>query len=437
MKKKCLFWLRSELPVLVSAGVLSQDGADRLRDHYGLSESEEQRNIGLVICALLGASLVGLGVILLFAHNWENLSRPIRTVLAFTPLVMGQVLTSWTLVHRSDSVPWREGSTVFLMAGIGSAIALIGQTYHIPGDLGAFLLTWMLLSIPLVYLVNASAPAAFYWIGITSWTGYVQDEGGHALLFYPLAALLLPHLWMAIKEDRYGHRAVLLKWVFSLGLCVATGLVLEKSMPGIWVVVYSGLFATLYLLGKKFFQTAPTLWQQPLQIVGGMGVVVLSLLLTLDGPWMDVGWRHFRQGASYHEWAAVVDYLLAVALVSATGVLLAWFFREKRYDTFPIGLAGFFGFVGYVLVSLGAPEEVGMGLFNLYLFAVGSITLAVGIGRSNLTTTNAGLLMLATLIVARFFDWNLSFTVRGIAFIAIGIGFLAVNFLVRRKEAVR
>jgi len=45
--------------------------------------------------------------------------------------------------------------------------------------------------------------------------------------------------------------------------------------------------------------------------------------------------------------------------------------------------------------------------------------------------------MLAALIILRFFDSDLGFVVRGLAFITVGIGFLVTNVvLIRRKGAV-
>ncbi len=45
------------------------------------------------------------------------------------------------------------------------------------------------------------------------------------------------------------------------------------------------------------------------------------------------------------------------------------------------------------------------------------------------------MLMLAALIITRFFDSDLGFVVRGLAFIGVGIGFLAANVvLIRGKE---
>jgi len=437
MNERPVAWLYDELPGLVSMGILSADDADRLRQHYGPVAVETRRNLGLAICAILGSTLIGLGTILLFAHNWDDLSRPARTVLSFTPLVLGQILVGWTLTKRLESIPWREGSALFLMAGIGCAIALIGQTYHIPGNMGAFLLTWMLLSVPLVYLVDASVPGALYWVGLTAWAGFVQDEGGQAVLFWPLAAVMAPHLWNAIRKDPYGFRAVALTWSLGLCLCVATGITLEKETPGLWIVVYSGLFATSYLLGHYAFASAPRLWQRPLHVLGAAGVVVVGLILTFEDPWEDIGWSHARHGAAYHQWAAIGDCVLAIGLLAASAVLLTWLVRKKRFDTVPFGLAGLVSLLGFALVAVGTPEEVGMILFNAYLFALGIIVLALGIHRGELATVNGGLLILAALIVTRFFDLNLSFTLRGIAFIAIGAGFLSANLLVRRKGEIQ
>jgi hypothetical protein len=64
-------------------------------------------------------------------------------------------------------------------------------------------------------------------------------------------------------------------------------------------------------------------------------------------------------------------------------------------------------------------------------------TLWRGLRENRLGVVNAGMLMLSALIITRFFDSDLSFVVRGLAFIVVGIGFFATNtVLIRRKGAV-
>ena len=55
--------------------------------------------------------------------------------------------------------------------------------------------------------------------------------------------------------------------------------------------------------------------------------------------------------------------------------------------------------------------------------------------RSLLLPAWLGMLVVAILAIARFFDNDLEFVVRGIAFIAIGLGFLGTNLVVFKRRA--
>ncbi|MGH7599461.1 MAG: DUF2157 domain-containing protein [bacterium] len=431
---KHIQWLYRELPALMNDGVITAEIAEKLRAYYGEIKEGSKNRIALIVFGVLGALLVGSGVILLLAHNWEELSRAVRTVLSFAPLLIGQALAGWTLARKKESVAWREGTATFLMLAIGASISLIGQTYHISGDPGKFLLTWMLLSIPLVYLLSATAPAILYLWGITAWAGVRQYEAGHALFFWPLAALIIPHFWQAVKENRYGIRAIILGWGISLSLCVATGIVLEGALPGLWIVVYSGLFAVLFLVGNSYFGEAPTLWQRPFQTIGAAGIAVLAFLLTYKWPWERIGWEHYRTGVEFHSVAAIFDYVLAAALVLVTLYLLFRQMRHWQITTILSGAMPIVSIVGYVVTASATSDAFALILFNLYLFALGLATTITGIRNGHLGTVNAGMLILAALIVARFFDSELGFVIRGLAFILVGIGFLLANWIIIRKN---
>src|SRR2546421_12597273 len=95
-------WLLAELPELVTNGVLSQEIADALRQHYSSQPSEPPRRIGFILSAILGSLLVGAGIVLLVAHNWDFLSRPIRCGIAFTPLVLSQALAVFVPIRSEE-----------------------------------------------------------------------------------------------------------------------------------------------------------------------------------------------------------------------------------------------------------------------------------------------------------------------------------------------
>ncbi len=58
----------------------------------------------------------------------------------------------------------------------------------------------------------------------------------------------------------------------------------------------------------------------------------------------------------------------------------------------------------------------------------------VGIRANDLRLINIGMLMLAVLVLARFFDSDINFIIKGSVFIVIGMGFLVTNFVILRRK---
>ena len=433
MPQKQIRWLLGELPTLLNEGVIDGAAAERLRLHYE-SAAGKSRNWALTVFGLLGGTLVGLGIILLLAHNWADLSRAARTALAFAPLVAAQLLAFWILHSGKTSAAWREGGGAFWMLSVGAAIALIAQTYHIPGDAGRFALTWMLLALPIVYLLNATGPALAYLAGMTFWAIDAQNNGGHALWFWPLAALILPHVAAAARGNPYAARPTLLFWGLSFALCVAVGVTLEKILPGLWIIVYGSLFAVFYLAGAFWFGEAPSFWQKPFQAVGSAGSIGLAFLLTYDWPWEEIGWHYWRHGAAYCGAAAIFDYALGAVLPVAAIALLVGSVRRGKAGALFVGSLPILSVLGFARVAQTDQAGGAMALFNLYAFVVGIGLLVRGFRTRRVGTVNAGLLVVFALILLRFFDEDLGFVFRGIVFVLLGLAFLAVNLVLARKK---
>jgi uncharacterized membrane protein len=98
-------WLLAELPQLVVKGLLTGEATEKLRAHYLADAPGDRRNFGFLLSATLGSLLVGGGVVLLVAHNWDFLSRPVRCGVAFAPVVCSQALAIFVLLRRNESIP--------------------------------------------------------------------------------------------------------------------------------------------------------------------------------------------------------------------------------------------------------------------------------------------------------------------------------------------
>ncbi|CAN7439236.1 DUF2157 domain-containing protein [Phyllobacterium sp. LjRoot231] len=93
------------------------------------------------ILAVLGAVLLGAAIISLVAANWEAMSRLVRVGLIISVLWLGYVGGAW----RESLGDKRFGQALYLIAAItfGAGIALIGQMYHLSGDVSDAVLLWV------------------------------------------------------------------------------------------------------------------------------------------------------------------------------------------------------------------------------------------------------------------------------------------------------
>lgn len=427
LRKKYISWLYAELPDLVGRNILSPESAEGLREYYGGFGKEGRRNIAATAFAILAAILIGSGIILLLAHNWDDLSREIRAVISFIPLVVAQVLAGWGIWRGKDSRGWKEGISIFLMLAMGSSLALISQTYHLSNDPDTFTLTWMLLTIPISYLIGGGAIIPLYLLGITIWTGMTQSLGGHPTFFWLLIALPLPYIRAISRKDPYRPGPILLRAAFTISLIIGTAIILSDLLDEYWVLIFSSLFAITYLVGRIWFEEAPRrVGLQPLRGIGSAGLLVIALSATFKGSWKD----YARQESLSFSPEIILTLIL---LAGAICLFLICLVRFKGSGGL-LGSMVLVALAGTVLARSGGAIGINIALFTAYVFLLGLANLLNGIKERNIGLINLGMVIICLLIVVRFFDSNLSFTVRGVAFIVTGIGFLITNIILHRKK---
>lgn len=406
-------WFVKEIPTLIAKGIITPVVAKRLVDYYtGPDNPHGSRNWAIAAFSILGSVLVGSGIILLFAYNWSDLSRAARAGLAFTPLLAAQVMAAQLLVV-GDKRPGRsEGSATFVMLALGACMAVVTQIYHLSEYVSAFIPVWMLLSLPLVYIFNATVPAMFYVVGVTGWVCHARAIGVNPNLFWLLAAGAAPFMWKTAVERRYSLLTAWLFWVTAI--CQPFALVALMDLQGYesGILGYASLFAALYLAGCIWFGNATSLGQQPLQVVGWSGLSVIGLMSTY-GEWVQ---------RDIYTSDPVVYLVFAVVMV-----LLAFAIARKLYE------GAFFGAFPFVLL-IGGQVSYTLVVLNVYIAAVALITLISGYRKNRAGRFNAGLLLLSALIACRFFDSNVALLSRGLAFIAVGLAFTMANRVMSRRK---
>lgn len=430
--------MQHDLDAMVADGVLAPETADAIRQWYRRRQLPQSPpfNRLMLIFAVLGSLLVITGILLIFAHNWDNLGTTLKTVLAFAPMVAGQLAVGYTLWRKKDMVAWREVSGGWLALSIGACIALVSQIYHLPGELDTFLLTWLVLGGGLIYLLSSSVVAVLFLLGATWYVveaGYgYRSEAGAGWPYWVMVAFLLPWYINEVKQKPSGFFAGLLHFLLPLSLLFGLGMFAKRGSNGLIGVANCSMLCTFLLLGLWLAQKKLAGRWNGYYIVGLPGSLGLLMVATFTDFWKD-----FSQGSSYNNadagaWPGIMAFIITLAAI----VLLINKCRKLTPDKWYLPA---FGFVVYVLFWLASWAYLpGLAAFgaNVFVLTCGVWMLWRGQVTQSFLRLNTGLVVIGLLAVLRFFDTELSFVLRGIIFIGVGLGFVLANYqLIQKKKA--
>jgi len=418
-----------DLQELVKADVISQNTADKISDFYR-KKGEDSTNRLFIVFGILGAILVGLGIIMIIAHNWDELSKSTKTFFAFLPLVVGQILCGFTLIKKQESIAWRESSGAFLFFSVGASISLVSQIYNIPGNLGSFLLTWMLLCLPLIYVMNSSIVSLLYIVGITFYAGetsYWSQPQSVAYFYWLLLLGALPHYGLLFKKNPESNFTIFHHWLVPISVIISLGSVADKT-GSLMYIAYFSLFGLLYLVGNSAIFVQQKTRNNGYKILGTLGSIILLLTLSFDWFWEELRKRDFK----FNEVITSPEFFAAVVLSLLAGGLLLFQLKNKSIrDMQPVAPVFILFIITFII---GLSSSIAVVLINFFVFAIGILTIKDGAKQDHLGILNFGLLIITALVICRFFDADLSFVFKGILFVSVGVGFFAANSWMLKKR---
>ena len=115
--------LKKDIAELLREDIISNEVAQKITDYYFKKKGQSGNRI-LIAFGILGALLVGLGIILITAHNWSELDKSTKLIIAFSPLVLSQLLCAYTIIFKPNAVALREVASTLLFFAVGTSMGL-------------------------------------------------------------------------------------------------------------------------------------------------------------------------------------------------------------------------------------------------------------------------------------------------------------------------
>lgn len=423
--------LQKELEALIEAAVIDETTAEKISQYYKAKQDAAPNRL-FIAFGVLGATLVGLGIILIIGHNWDQFPRVVKTVFAFIPLVIGQVFAAYTLLKRPESAVWRESTAVFVTFAMGACIALISQIYHIQGELSGFLFTWTLLCLPLFYVMRSSATAMLYLIGVTFY-GFEYGFWSYPSLppywYLVMLAALMPYYYWCYRNRPNSNSMNFFNWLVPISVLTVFG-AFSNTFPVLLHVGFVSLFGLFIAVGNLDFFQGQKSRNNGYKILGELGTIFMILMLSFEDLWSRIGRKvnDFNLGELSYTvefWTVLLVTLAAIALL---------YRRYAKHGFENISLLSVIFLLFIPIFWIGSLIGGGPVLMNLLTLIVGVLIIRAGSQQNHLGQLNLGLLTVAALITCRFFDTDLSFVIRGIIFVVLGASFFAANYWMIKKR---
>ena len=425
-----------------AAGLISPDQAAAIRASEPAPKSTTPW--GIMIFAGFGAVVLGLGVILLFAYNWDQMHKFGKLAVVFGALAVAH---GTGIILRRKNQPSGFADAAFLLGTMlfGAGIWLVAQIYHISAHYPNAFVVWAVGALLLAWLLPSVAQGLLAAVLISVWACCEAASYGS----HPMVAPLLVLAGTGWLAWRMRSPVLLAVAAVSFVVSMAVGLAFNSEC------VMAVLLGTALLLGSAAwlagdcasFPAAARI----LQATGTILYLPLLFILTFHDAARSLLMDRYdwRQQPPLGEWLPLVILMLAVVGLTAVACYRAVVARRFTTPEFRSQLlAPALIFTGY-LTAWWWPTILPHESFVTYLPGAASMLCAAanaifiyhilgnlwaGCRSARLRQVVGGSLLLAVWIFARFADLFDSLLVRGTMFMVMGAGLFAVAMIYHRNK---
>lgn len=414
-----LRWLERELPGWVTAGYITQAGAEALQAKYGVEA--KQRGWGSIVWTVLAAALIAFGLLLLLSEQWYSLLRDTRFYSVLGLVVIVQAAAAAVGYLQPERSLWREAVGVLYGIILPGALYLIGDMYRLDDFVGWKWVLWSaLFLLPAAYWLRSVCLASMYALLAACFVAADGNENawfGTQLVWFLLAAIA-PYFYVLYRERLPEKSLLLFGWCYGLALYFALFIGLQgiHALPLTFTAILS---VFTFLLGHTL--TKGKIWGIPFRWIGAFGLVGTLLAGTDRSIW----------AAMRADTLQLLPVVVLVLLLFIVGGVTWRLWLRREYVATAVSVLPFAFAVATLLACFGIGYTFHALFFMAVYLAGTGYVLHRGIRLRSLWWTDTGLLMAAAFIIVRLLDTAFSPWERGLAFLVLGIAIVAVDWSVR------
>ncbi|MCX9014246.1 MAG: DUF2157 domain-containing protein [Candidatus Methanoperedens sp.] len=386
--------LKHELDEWQKDGVLESSQAEAIMRRYGIEKKGYKQADVITALSTLAAILIGVGVILFFASNWEKMPDIIKVILLLIT-TFSTYYAGFVMRFEKKTYPTAGHALLFLGSVlVGATILLIAQIFNINAGSHWLYLLWFIVIAPMGYFFDSKPTVGLNIIIFTLWLGVSIIGDSYMGMSSPLLLYLL-----------FGIA------LYSIGQI--------HELTGKWSgfrMVYKGFGIFFILISYFYFSIWPTYFFYS-HYAGGVKFTASDQLL--------MG----------------VFALLAVASVVANLVEKEKL-RSTRYE-FYVLVSAFVGWIFLFIINMypilqqNRPVETLLFIiFNLFLLGISIGTISIGYYKNQPEFVNTGIIFFALGVMQYYINHLQGMLPKGLGLIIGGIILFFIASYLEKKRRI-
>lgn len=305
-----------------SAGLLDEATATAIRNYEQAQVRPTGRQWQVLLALILGAILLGAGVLLFVAAHWSTISPPSRMCLVLLMLIFFHGLG---ILARQRFAGFATAMHALGTISAGAAIALVGQIFNMQEHWPAAVLLWALCAAAGWWLLRDQfqqtltlllVPA---WI-FSEWMERADAYGGSETYFARMAAVVAAMYLAAFLHSRRRVVAGILFGFAAVLLPISIGILVHGWQSASYSHQSWGFVPLSYRLAAFGIMFAEILAGTVLERRSALPTLIVACVAIVL-PWAQTTISEEGFG---HNWKHSGPSLLAYAIVAAASVFLVW-----------------------------------------------------------------------------------------------------------------
>lgn len=413
--------LKTELGVMQSEGLIDESQAGSISDRYQLDDlATEATGKLLMAIYLIGAFLIGVGIVSFVAYHWNAMGKGLKLSIIFTAMLASHV-AGFYLWKVKDVFPKLGHSLICLGTLIfGANIGLIAQMFHIKGEWNGLFLPWAIGAIVMAYAVGSAPNAVIGLITSFIWFIGTLDWYGDAAWWYPFAAAALFGGYAYYQRCKPVFTMTLVAIAISLPISMASG---DGEGFGVMAGMLSVglLFFSLGLLSRKSDDYKD--FAAPAYSIGMLSTAIVLFL----NSFLDFSVDIISDAPDFFN---NQPHLVASgAVVFALAIAMCWFGFFKNRDNLAFQIIAAIMLTSLLAVTAGCFTSDLVVFANVLFVALGCVLTWSARIFEDRRLFWSGILIIASFVIARTLEYETGLLIKSAVFIACGVALMVAGVM--------